>query len=162
MAAAAGDGLLGVRWSAYSPPMADRHDHRLGFFTWIVLLLGVSVAGIVAGMVKIPPFFANREVQQAVDWTVRDLEPVEPDEKIVNTINQHLMEAKASRYWVENSQQRTALDMQLKPEAVTITRNGNVSMAVDVTYTQTMWVPILNRIDEQTFHVHSDGASKSP
>jgi hypothetical protein len=136
--------------------MAGRHESSAGFFSTIAVVLVVSVAGVIAGMTKIPTFFANRDVQRAVDDVAHELEPTHDDNTIVAAINQHLSDVKASRFWVDQGKQQTSLDLHLTGEQVVVTRDGNRSMVIDVTYAQDMWVPVLGRIDHQTFRVHAD------
>ncbi len=135
--------------------MAGPGESKAGFFTAIAVGMVVSVTGVVAGMVKVPTYFANRDVQQAVKTVVHEAEPTMDDARLVNTINLHLAEVKASRYWVEGTRQLSSLDLQLTPQQVTIERDGTRSMAFDIDYSQDVWVPILNRIDHQVFHVHA-------
>ena len=136
--------------------MAGRHESSAGFFSTIAVVVILSVTGVIAGMTKIPTFFANREVQRAVDDVAHELEPTNDDGRIVDAINQHLNDVKASRFWVDHEKQQTALDLRVTGDQVVVTRDGNRSMVIDVTYAQEMWVPVLGRVDHQTFRVHSD------
>jgi hypothetical protein len=135
--------------------MAGPRESKLGMFGTLALVLPIIIGAVIAGMVKIPPFFANREVQRALDAAIVELEPFNDDGTIVSTINAHLDRVKASRFWVVDGQQHESLDLRLTGDEVVITRDGNRSMTIDVTYNQQMWVPLLNKVDDQTYRAHS-------
>lgn len=132
----------------------------MGFIGWLIILGGGGVALVLAGLVYVPPYFANRDVAQAVQTEVSRADPTTDDEKLLRAMNQDLGSAHTSRYWVEDGKQQKADDFQLTSDMVTFTRDGNHQLSADVEYTQTMWVPVLGREKPLTYHLHFDGPSE--
>ena len=75
-------------------------------------------------------------------------------------INAILSDTKTSKYWVEADGQHTDLNMQLKPEDITFTRDGNHQISADVSYTQQMFVPLLKKTQVLTYSFHVEGPAR--
>ena len=129
----------------------------MGFFGWLIVLGGGGVALVLAGLVYVPPYFANSDVKQAVQTELAKADPTSDDGLIIQNMNRDLQSAHTSRYWVESGKQQQAEDFQLTSDMVTFTRDGNQQISADVEYTQTMWVPILGREKPMTYRYHFDG-----
>lgn len=133
-------------------------DSSSGAFTVLVGFALICSVGVLAGMVYVPPYFANREVKTAVASTLERADPTQTDDQLISTMNTFLMDAKTTRYWVEENKQQQALDFKLDNTKVTFTRDGNQQVSADVDYTQEMWVPLMNKKKVLRYYFHVDGA----
>ena len=131
-------------------PASDKNS----FFIPLLVIGGGIGAGVIAGLVYVPPYFANREVRTAVASVLDKADPTLRDDQLIAQINTFLMDAKTSRYWVEDNKQMTALDFKMSSDKITFSREGNRHISADVDYTQTMWVPVLNKVKELRYAYH--------
>jgi hypothetical protein len=140
--------------------MSARDSSRLGTSGTLIIFAGLMTVGVLAGMVYLPPYFADREVSRAARNAADQAQPIESDEQMLGRINGFLMSSKTSRYWVEADGQHTSLDLQLKPDNLTVTRDGNRSFAFDIGYTQEMFVPLLKQTKVFTYRDHADSPQR--
>ena len=111
----------------------------------------LMTVGVVAGMVYIPPYFADREVRTALKSVAEEAQAVESNEQILARINQFLQSAKSAHYWVDFDGQHSDLNLQLKLEELTVNRDGNRGFTLEATYDQVMFVPVLKKTKVLTF-----------
>lgn len=115
----------------------------------------LMTVGVIAGMVYIPPYFADREVRTAMKSTAEEAQATESNEQILARINGFLQSAKSAHYWVEYDGQHSDLNLQLKLDQLTVDRDGNRGFTMDVTYSQEMFVPVLKQTKVLTFTDHA-------
>lgn len=135
--------------------MAARDSSRLGTFGVLIIFAGLMTVGVVEGMVYIPPYFADREVRTAMNNVAQEAQSTESNEQLLGRINVYLSSAKSARYWVEADGQHSNLDLQIKPDQLTVERDGNRGFTMDVTYSQEMFVPVVKKTKVLTYSDHA-------
>lgn len=123
-------------------------------FVWLVVVLGGLVAVVLGGLVYVPPYFANREVKTAVESGLANADATQSDDVLIQNINRFIMDAKTSRYWVEDNKQQQAVDFQLTSDMITFSRDDDRHVSADVDYTQTMWMPLVGKPKELHYRFH--------
>jgi hypothetical protein len=135
-------------------------DSKLGPLGGLLVIGVFILAGVLAAMVYVPPYSANREVKTALVDMLAAEPTTASNEALLQALNSRLYSTKTSRFWVEDDGQHTGYDLQLTPEQVTFTHDGNRQVSADVTNTQEMLVPLVNRRQVLSFTLHVDGPAK--
>ena len=125
-----------------------------------MLVIAGGVAGAAYGaLVALPPYLANKGVQEAVAQELGKANPDLDDESLINNINRVLHNTHTSHYWVDDSGHHEDDYLNLTDDEVTFNRDDD-PISADVTYTQQMWVPILGRERDFTYSFHAVPAAK--
>jgi hypothetical protein len=121
-------------------------DRATGPYPALIAGTLLLVAAIVAGIVWVPPYTAQRELMSSLKLTAHEVEPTQSDDEILGAFNKHLAQVPVSRYAVEGNSTVSTPNLQLTLQQFKVVRDGNRSLELFVDYTQEVWFPVWGRV----------------